>query len=152
MHRRSRWHRWKNFNCFVLTHTYIFSCKLTLRCKQSDIVPIIWWETCCRYCWHGWQIFHQYQRRQRYQWQTYHQCSWYRWCTLTPISPRIFNPNVLSGAWGKMIHQKNLKQKILWLCPFNPTVKDKTIEHKALFFLSKTLKFIRPQWKTRFDI
>ncbi len=23
-------------------------------------------------------------------------------------------------AWGKMIHEKNLKQKILWLCPFNP--------------------------------
>jgi hypothetical protein len=33
------------------------------------------------------------------------------------ISPRIFekiqiDPNVLSEAWGKVIHEKNLKQKI----------------------------------------
>ncbi len=26
---------------------------------------------------------------------------------------------LFSGAWGKMIHEKNLKQKILWHCPFN---------------------------------
>ncbi len=25
---------------------------------------------------------------------------------------------LLSGAWGKVIHEKNLKQKILWHCPF----------------------------------
>ncbi len=25
---------------------------------------------------------------------------------------------LFSGAWGKMIHEKNLKQKILWHCPF----------------------------------
>ncbi len=25
---------------------------------------------------------------------------------------------LLSGAWGKMIHERNLKQKILWHCPF----------------------------------
>ncbi len=29
---------------------------------------------------------------------------------------------LFSGAWGKMIHEKNLKQKILWHCPFNGTV------------------------------
>ncbi len=23
------------------------------------------------------------------------------------------------GAWGKVIHEKNLKQKISWHCPFN---------------------------------
>ncbi len=23
-----------------------------------------------------------------------------------------------SGAWGKLIHEKNLKSKILWHCPF----------------------------------
>jgi hypothetical protein len=28
---------------------------------------------------------------------------------------------LFSGAWGKMIHEKNLKQKILWLCPFKVT-------------------------------
>jgi hypothetical protein len=25
---------------------------------------------------------------------------------------------LLSGAWGKVIHEKNLKQKISWHCPF----------------------------------
>jgi hypothetical protein len=25
---------------------------------------------------------------------------------------------LFSGAWGKMIHKKNLKQKISWHCPF----------------------------------
>ncbi len=25
---------------------------------------------------------------------------------------------LLSGAWGKAIHEKNLKQKISWHCPF----------------------------------
>jgi hypothetical protein len=27
------------------------------------------------------------------------------------------DPNVIGGAWGKMIHEKNLKQKISWHCP-----------------------------------
>ncbi len=26
---------------------------------------------------------------------------------------------LLSGAWGKVIHEKNLMQKISWHCPFN---------------------------------
>jgi hypothetical protein len=26
---------------------------------------------------------------------------------------------VYSGAWGKLIHEKNQKQKISWHCPFN---------------------------------
>ncbi len=25
---------------------------------------------------------------------------------------------LLSGSWGKMIHETNLKQKILWYCPY----------------------------------
>ncbi len=31
---------------------------------------------------------------------------------------------VLSGAWGKLIHEKNQKQKISWHCPFNNIYKD----------------------------
>ncbi len=27
---------------------------------------------------------------------------------------------LLSGAWGKVIHEKNLKQNISWHCPFKP--------------------------------
>ncbi len=26
-----------------------------------------------------------------------------------------------SVAWGKLIHEKNLKSKISWHCPFNPS-------------------------------
>ncbi len=28
---------------------------------------------------------------------------------------------VYSGAWGKMIHEKNQKSKISWHCPFKGT-------------------------------
>ncbi len=28
---------------------------------------------------------------------------------------------VYSGAWGKLIHEKNQKQKISWHCPFKET-------------------------------
>ncbi len=28
-----------------------------------------------------------------------------------------------SGAWGKVIHEKNLKQKISWHCPFEEIIK-----------------------------
>jgi hypothetical protein len=57
---------------------------------------------------------------------------WYRWqfatgvidtggkCTLTCEDLREFSKKfemillLLSGAWGKVIHEKNLKQKISW--------------------------------------
>ncbi len=35
---------------------------------------------------------------------------------------------VYSGAWGKLINEKNQKQKISWHCPFNPLVPN------SLFF------------------
>ncbi len=40
------------------------------------------------------------------------------------ISPQIFEKNrnaliIFSGAWGKMVHEKNLTEKISWYCPFN---------------------------------
>jgi hypothetical protein len=31
---------------------------------------------------------------------------------------------LFSGAWGKMIHEKNLKQKILQHCPFNTSASE----------------------------
>jgi hypothetical protein len=39
------------------------------------------------------------------------------------ISPWIFEkiwngPNGANRAWGKLIHEKNQKEKILWHCPF----------------------------------
>ncbi len=43
------------------------------------------------------------------------------------ISPRIIEkmrnePSIISGAWGKMVHEKNLKQKILCPCSFKRAV------------------------------
>jgi hypothetical protein len=45
-------------------------------------------------------------------------CHRYRWCTLTCESLRGFSKKfektlmLFLGAWGKMIHEKNLKQNI----------------------------------------
>jgi hypothetical protein len=61
--------------------------------------------------------------------QICHRCRWHRWCTLTCEYLRKFSKKfemiltLLSGAWGKVIHEKNLKQKILWHCPFKGTVR-----------------------------
>ncbi len=67
--------------------------------------------SCHRCHWHRWQICHR--------------CRWHRWCTLTCEYLREFSKKfemilrLISGAWGKVIHEKNLKQKISWHCPFN---------------------------------
>ncbi len=65
----------------------------------------------CRRCrWHRWQICHQSR--------------WYGWCTLTCEYLCEFLKNFemvlmeYSGAGGKLIHEKNQKQKISWHCPF----------------------------------
>ncbi len=67
-------------------------------------------------------IFH---RCHWHRWQICHRCRWHRWCTLTCEYLREFPRKkieiilmFLSGAWGKVIHEKNLKQKISWHCPF----------------------------------
>jgi hypothetical protein len=113
VHHRCQRHRWqiekifkqKNFNNFVWAplgsrvNIYINFCLLTLRCLQPDIVPII-----------------------------FHRCCWHRWCTLTCEYLREFSKNfemilmLFSGAWGKVNHEKNLKQKISWHCPFKRVV------------------------------
>ncbi len=41
--------------------------------------------------------------------------------SMTPVAnlpPVSLIPVSLSGAWGKVIHEKNRKQKISWHCPF----------------------------------
>ncbi len=145
VHHRCRWHRWqmakifklKNFNYFVWTplgsrvNIYINFClQVQFKMLQPDIVPII----CHRCHWHRWQIcrrrrWHRQQfcRRCRWhRWQICHRCRWYRWCTLTCDYLREFSKKFetvlmqYSGAGGKLIHQKNQKQKISWHCPFKP--------------------------------
>ncbi len=36
-----------------------------------------------------------------------------------------------SGAGGKLIHEKSQKQKILWHCPFNKTMKNLKTEYNV---------------------
>ncbi len=56
-----------------------------------------------------------------------HRCQRHR-CTLSCEYIREFSENFetapmgYSGAWGKLIHEKNLKSKISWHCPFKVTV------------------------------
>ncbi len=55
----------------------------------------------------------------------FHRCCWYRWCIFTCkylcefLKKFVMNQMIFSGAWGKMIHEKNLKQKISLHCSFN---------------------------------
>jgi hypothetical protein len=60
------------------------------------------------------------------------------------ISPRIFEKIwneliLLSGAWGKVIHEKNQKQKLSWHCRFKPIF---TL-HLLLLSSLKSLEYIR---------
>ncbi len=87
---------------------------------------------CRRRRWYRWQICRQcrwYQRQfcrrcRWHRWQICHRCRWYRWSTLSCEYLREFSKKfetalmVYSGAWGKLIHGKNQKQKISWHCPF----------------------------------
>ncbi len=53
-----------------------------------------------------------------------HRCRWHRWQTLSWEYLHEFSKKfettliVYSGAWGKLIHEKNQKSKISWHCPF----------------------------------
>ncbi len=51
---------------------------------------------------------------------------------------------LFSGAWGKMIHEKNLKQKISWHSPFK--IKDTAFEirqqRQLLFHVKQDLYWV----------
>ncbi len=98
-----------------------------------------------RYRWHRWQICHRCQQHKGnwwqiplipvanlppvplipaaicHRWQICHRCRWHWWCTLTCEYLREFSEKfemilmLLSGAWGKVIHEKNMKQKLVTL-------------------------------------
>ncbi len=65
---------------------------------------------CRRFCWNWWQICRR--------------CHCYQWCTLTCEYLCKFSKKFetvlleYSGAGGKLIHDKNQKQKISWHCPY----------------------------------
>ncbi len=134
----------KNFNILLghlwiveLTYIHFFAFKFTLRYLQPDINPIVSGgkfaagivdtsgkfatginntsETSGKIC----------RRCRWYQWKICHRCRWYRWSTLSCEYLREFSKKFetastvyTQGAWGKLIHEKNQKQKISWHCPF----------------------------------
>ena len=82
-------------------------------------------QICRRYRWHWWQICHRYQQHYWNWWQNFcRRCRWHRWSTFSCEYLREFSKKfetalmVYSGAWGKLIHEKNQKSKISWHCPF----------------------------------
>ncbi len=51
-----------------------------------------------------------------------HRCRWHRWQTLSCEYLHEFSKKfetALMEAWGKLVQEKNQKQKISWHCPFN---------------------------------
>jgi hypothetical protein len=140
VHHRCCWHQWQLENIFKqksfknLVWTPLcsrdnikinFSFSFTLRCKYSDVVPIMWHQ----YRWHQFQICRRFQQQQ-----------WYRRENLPPVSlyigapwlenisenfPKIRNdPNVVFRFfWGEDDSWKNLRQKISWHSPLNHTVE-----------------------------
>jgi hypothetical protein len=139
-------HLWK----VELTFIYIFAFKFTLRYLQPDIYPIV----CHRCRWHRRQICHRYQKQYWNWWQNLPplslipaanlppvRCRWYRWCILSCEYLREFSKKfetalmVYSGAWGKLIHEKNQKQKISWHCPFKRFYKSRRKRYQENFYL-----------------
>ncbi len=68
-------------------------------------------------------------------------CRWYQWYTLTceylsEFSKKLWNdPNVIFRGLGKMMRERNLKQNILWHCPF---------KSRAVRTSAKSCLYIRP--------
>jgi len=63
-----------------------------------------------------------------------HRCRWHRWQTLSCKYLGEFSKKIetvlmeYSGAGGKLIHEKNQKQKISWHCPFkSPSTSVSTV-------------------------
>ncbi len=63
-----------------------------------------------------------------YRWQICRRCRWHRWCTLTCEYLREFSKKfemilmLLSGAWGKVIHEKTWSKKSRHTVPLNMQV------------------------------
>ncbi len=149
----------KNFNYFVWTHLgsrvniYVNFClqvqfKMTAawycthylppvsltrvaNLPPASLIPVA---ICHWRCCHRWQICHRYRWL---WWQICHRNQQPRWCTLTCEYLREFTKKfetVLMQYFvvgGKLIHQKNQKQKISWHCPF----KQKNESQLQQFFL-----------------
>ncbi len=73
--------------------------------------------------------------RQIYHVCCWYRCSWYRWCTLTCEFLKNIEMTLMlfSVTLGKMIHEKNLKQKNSWHCSFKDSRQLHTSTVRSLF-------------------
>ncbi len=103
-----------------LTYRYIFAFKFTLRSQRPDIVPIFCPSVINTVSKFAAGIINTSETGGK----ICRRCCWYRWSTLTCEYLREFSKKFktvllgYSGAGGKLIHEKNQKQKISWHCPF----------------------------------
>ncbi len=69
-----------------------------------------------------------------------HRCRWTLTCEYLLEFSKKFEMilMLLSGAWGKVINEKNLKQKISWHCPFNVRISKKANKCVCLRLRSKS--------------
>ncbi len=97
---------------------------------------------CHRYC-HRWQIMRtmpgcrHLKVNLKAKIYTYdnicHRYQWHRWYTLSCEYLREFSKKfetalmVYSGAWGKLIHEKNQKSKISWHCRFQSNFSTRSL-------------------------
>jgi hypothetical protein len=78
-----------------------------------------------------------------------HRCRWHRWQTLSCEYFREFSKKFgtvlmeYSGTGGKLIHEKNQKQKISLHCPFNALIC-------SVFYLFSMLRIISIPYNSRY--
>ncbi len=88
---------------------------------SGGMITVKCFEICHRCRWYQWQIC---RLCRWYRVAICRRCRWNRWCTLACEYLREFSKKFktvlmwYSGAGGKLIHEKNRKQKISWHCPF----------------------------------
>ncbi len=74
-------------------------------------------------------------------------CQRHRWCSLGEISKKFETALIgYSGAWGKLIHEKNLKSKISVHCPFKPTAASASFTWYQTSYLKPPMYFPSTEW------
>ncbi len=81
-----------------------------------------------------------------------HRCQRHRWCSLSCEYLREFSKKIemavmaYSGAWGKLIHEKNQKSKISRHYPFNLSCGTVHCTAKVLRILAPNIQLIEFCW------
>ncbi len=103
-------------------------------------------QNCRRYQQHRRQICHRFQQHQRQILPPVLLVLLIPVVNLPPVS-KITAANLLpvSGAWGKLIHEKNQRSRISWHCPFKSFVQMKLGQNNFVNTICNG-KFLRISW------